>query len=253
MIRAAAFLMESTVASGFPRLSCGRPPVIVEWNGRLDGASRRFRLIARARVNRIPDRDGNAVSIRRPPTLEHRQGRDGVDRAPGDHLRVFVSIDVLFSDDDIAHEGLEHLGRHADVALQEVAQLRGRGDDVLFLDALHVRPPAGQLDLLEPLPFGRQLPAHLLRLGEHRVEVRVVELSEPLSEPLELPVFVGDLIPLLWPGLRRCGDGGYLPAGEPDSLPRHGAGSAALLSRRPTLPAHHRGARSSGTLSPSGA
>ncbi len=168
MIRAGAFLTESTVAFGFPRLSCGRPAVVEEWNEDLDGASRLCRLIARTRVNRIPDRDGSIVAIRRPPTIEHRQSPHGVDREPGGHLRVFVSIDVLLLDDDIAHECLKHLGRHADVALQEFAQMRERGDEVLFVDALHVRPPAGSLELLEPLPLGRQLPAHLLRLGEHR-------------------------------------------------------------------------------------
>ena len=149
---------------------------------------------ARACVNRIPDRDGSTVAIRRPPTIEYRQGRDGVDREPGDHLRVFVSIDVLLLDDDIAHEGLEHQGRHAHVALQQFAKLSERGNDVLFLDALHVRPPAGSLELLQLLPLGRKLPTHLLRLGEHRIEVRVIELGKPVGEPLELPVLVGDFL-----------------------------------------------------------
>ena len=82
------------VFGGFAR---GRPAVVGEWNDQLGGASRGRRSSARACVNRIPDRDGSTVAIRRPPTIEYRQGRDGVDREPGDHLRVFVSIDVLLT------------------------------------------------------------------------------------------------------------------------------------------------------------
>ena len=164
MIRAGAFLTESTVAFGFPRLSCGSPAVIDEWNDRLGGASRRCWLTARSRVNRVPDRDGNTVAIRRPPTLEHRQGRDGVDREPGDHLGLRLVLDLSRLEDDIAHESLEHLRGDADVALQEVAELRERRDHVLLLDALHVRPPAGSLDLLDVLPLGCHLLAHSLGL-----------------------------------------------------------------------------------------
>ena len=41
--------------------------VIDERNDRLGGFCRRCRFIARTRVDRVPDRDGNAVAIRRPP------------------------------------------------------------------------------------------------------------------------------------------------------------------------------------------
>ena len=47
--------------------------------------------------------------------------------------------------------------------------MRERRDDVLLLDALHARPPAGTLEFLELLPLGCQLPAHLFRLGKHVV------------------------------------------------------------------------------------
>jgi hypothetical protein len=57
---------------------------------------------------------------------------------PGDDLRLLLPFDPSLLDDDTAHEGLEHLG----------------GDDVLLLDTLHVRPPAGTLEFLEPLPLG---------------------------------------------------------------------------------------------------
>ena len=123
--------------------------------------------------------------------------------APND----IVSIDVLLLDDDVTHEGLEHLGRDAHVALQQVAKLSERGDHVLLLDALHVRPPAGTLEFLELLPFGCQLPAHLLGLGEHDVEVGVVELGEPVGEPLELAILICDfLLELLGRRNRLPGD-----------------------------------------------
>lgn len=101
----------------FGCFACGRPAVLGEGNDRLGGASRRRCSRVRTRVNRTPDRDGSTVAIRRPPTIEHRQGRDGVDREPGDHLGVFVSIDVLLLV-KVTHEGLEHLGGDAHVALQ---------------------------------------------------------------------------------------------------------------------------------------
>jgi len=97
-------------------------------NDHVGWVSRRRRLGSRARVNRIPDRGGSDVAIPRPPAFEHRQSRRGVEREPGDHLRVFVSIDVLLLDDDVPHEGLEHLGRHTTVSLQEFTKLRERGN-----------------------------------------------------------------------------------------------------------------------------
>jgi hypothetical protein len=53
------------------------------------------------------------------------------------------------------------------------------------------------------------LPAHLLGLGEHGAEVRVVELGESGGEPLELPIFVRDLLLELLGGRDRLpGDPG---------------------------------------------
>jgi hypothetical protein len=99
------------------RFARGRPAVVNEWNDRLGGASRCRCSRVRPRVNRIPGRDGSIVAIRRPPTIEHRQGRDGVDCEAGNQLPVFLSIDVLLLDDDVAREGLEHPGRDARVTL----------------------------------------------------------------------------------------------------------------------------------------
>ena len=89
-------------------------------------------------MDRIPDRDGCTVAIRRLPTVERRQGQDGVDREPGDHLGLLLPIALPRFNADVAHESLEHLGRHAHVALQEVAKIPERGDDILLLYALHV-------------------------------------------------------------------------------------------------------------------
>lgn len=63
-------------------------------------------------------------------------------REPGSRLQFLVSIAVLFLDDDVAHEEREHLGRHAPVALQQVAKLPER-DDVLLPDAFFRRQPGG--------------------------------------------------------------------------------------------------------------
>ena len=98
-------------------------------------------------------------------TVEHRQSRHGVDGEAGDHLRFRLPLDLTLLEHDIPYECLEHLRGDADVALQEVAQLRERREHVLLLDALHFRPPAGPLEFLEPLPLGGELPAHLLGLG----------------------------------------------------------------------------------------
>ncbi len=80
--------------------------------------------------------------------------------------------------------GLEHRRGHAHVAMQQVATPPERGDDVRLPEALHLRPPAGPLDLLMPLPRGRKPPASLLRRGAHRVEARVVERGDMVGEPL---------------------------------------------------------------------
>jgi hypothetical protein len=97
MIRANAALTESTLACGFPRLSGGRPAVVDEGNDRLGVAGRRRRLGGHARVNRVPDRRGGDVAIRRPSTLECGQSRQtprtgpGIERARclrGDRSRV---------------------------------------------------------------------------------------------------------------------------------------------------------------------
>ena len=47
-------------------LQCCRPAFVDEGDNSLGGVCRRCRLSARARVNRIPDRDGSTVAIRRP-------------------------------------------------------------------------------------------------------------------------------------------------------------------------------------------
>jgi len=156
MIRAGAFLKESALAFGFPRLLCGRPAVVGEWNDQLGGASRGCRSSARAYVNRIPDRDGSTVAIRRTPTIEHRQGRDGVDREPGEHLRVFVSIDVLLLDDDIAHEGLEHQGRHPERFVRGVPRPLTPAAEV-WINPPENRPTARTLELPRDTKFVPQL------------------------------------------------------------------------------------------------
>jgi hypothetical protein len=52
--------------------------------------------------------------------VEHRQGWDGVDREPGDHLGLRLTLDLPRLEDDVTHERLEHLSGDADVTLQEV-------------------------------------------------------------------------------------------------------------------------------------
>jgi hypothetical protein len=94
---------------------------------------------------------------------------------------------MTLSDDDIAHEGPEHLGRHAHVALQQFAKLSERGDDVLFLDALHVRPPAGSLELVVALVLPCFAPPEILS------ESRNVEGGQVMETP-DCPV----------PTLQRC-------------------------------------------------
>jgi hypothetical protein len=63
-------------------------------------------------------------------------------------------------DHHVAHDSLEHLGRDAHVALHEFAETRERRHDIRLPHALHLRPPAGSLKLLEPLPLGGELAAH---------------------------------------------------------------------------------------------
>jgi hypothetical protein len=77
-------------------------------------------------------------------------------------------------DHDVAYQGLEHLRRDTDMALEQFAELPEGGDDVLLSDARRPWPPAGLLELLQPIPLGSELPAHLLGLGDDSVEVRSI-------------------------------------------------------------------------------
>jgi hypothetical protein len=70
-------------------------------------------------VDRAPDRGGCDVAIRRPSALECGQSRQGVDREPGDHLRLRLPLDLPRLEEYGSHEGLEHLG--GDVALHAAA------------------------------------------------------------------------------------------------------------------------------------
>jgi hypothetical protein len=64
---------------------------------------------------------------------------DGVDREPGDHLGLLLPLDLTRLGDDVTHEGLEHLGRHAHVALQQLANLPPHGDDVPATERIRAR------------------------------------------------------------------------------------------------------------------
>ena len=50
------------------------------------------------------------------PAIEHRQGEHGFYLEPGHHVGPSLALDMTILEDDLPHERLEHLGRHANVS-----------------------------------------------------------------------------------------------------------------------------------------
>ena len=70
--------------------------------------------------------------------------------------------------------------------MQKFPEMRERSHDIRLPHALHPWPPTSTLKTLEPLPLSSELPPHLVRLGDHDLEVRGIRLVEAVGEPLEL-------------------------------------------------------------------
>jgi hypothetical protein len=80
--------------------------------------------------------------------------------------------------------------RDADVALQELTELPERGDHVLVPNALHFRPLAGRLELLEPIPQNTwPLVFSFLR---HTWAARVPPDADPRTGPVRLKSITTD-------------------------------------------------------------
>ena len=82
------------------------------------------------------------------PAIEHRQGEHGFYLEPGHHVGPSLALDMTILEDDLPHERLEHLGRHANVSPPE------------FLESL---PLGGELPIVtrQCLPYRRPGPCRV--------------------------------------------------------------------------------------------
>ena len=124
----------------------------------------------------------------------------------GNHFGFFAARYGAFFHNDVTNEVFEQLGSNPDVALKQFSELCEFGNNILLPDTLYTGPACCPLKFFEPLPLSLQFSAHVFGLAHQSINMGKVDLVESVSEPLELPVILGNL------QLKFVGRANWLPS-----------------------------------------